>query len=65
MLKSYYGAVLVSVFLSVTLIFKGLADPFGELQIICGAFSLLLFPVLLKLVFSYLFKQFYDGKSKR
>ena len=59
----YYSLVSASIFLSLFLIFKGLADPFGELLIFGGTLSLLLFPLLFKILFTFLFKQIDDDKS--
>ena len=59
----YYFLVGGGVFISLFFIFQGLADPFGELKILSGTLSLLLFPLLLKFLFTFLFRLINNDKS--
>ena len=52
---TYLFLIFLSLFFSGFLLFKGLSDPFGELLIISGIVSLILFPLLLKIIFSIIF----------
>jgi|GEM_PF-7116430 len=59
----YYFLISGGVFSSLFFIFQGMADPFGELQILSGTLSLLLFPLLLKYLFTFLFRLINNDKS--
>lgn len=61
---TYVILLILGLSFSLFLIFQGISDPFGEFLIISGVLSLILVPLLLKIIFALIFSKISHDKSK-